>query len=123
MVSKSASDTLETLKVVLSDIGDMINKHANENTSKETNKGLKLLCQIKNTMSDRAATETKFNEMLETYRKECLPLYMDGLEEFTQEAKEKLSEINNFFLWAPPININCRDSGGIIEKIRGLTLR
>ena len=58
---------------------------------------MKLLCQIKNTMSDRAATETKFKEMLQQYRTECLPLCQEGWDDFTQEAGDKLCEMNNFF--------------------------
>ncbi|XP_033632082.1 uncharacterized protein LOC117293760 [Asterias rubens] len=48
-------------------------------------------------MSDRAATEALFNDMLQTYRKECLPLYTKGWDKFSTAAKEKLLHMNNFF--------------------------
>ena len=53
MVSKSADDTLTTFKDVLDDISHICNDHITPGN--ET--GIKILSQIKNTMSDRAATE------------------------------------------------------------------
>lgn len=35
--------------------------------------GNKILCNIQNTMSDRAVTELNFDEVLERYREELLP--------------------------------------------------
>ena len=96
IVSKSAEDTLTTLKVILDDINDIHNGLKQENDEKNE-VGLEILCKIKNFMSDRAATEAKFNDMLQTYRKECLKLYKKGWETFTQEKKDKLIQMNNFF--------------------------
>ena len=95
IVSKSAEDTLTTLKMILDDISAIHNGHKQENEKEDV--GMALLCQIKNTMSDRAATEAKFNDMLKTYREECLPLFKKGWESFTEDAKLKLAEMNNFF--------------------------
>ena len=89
MISKSAEDTLTTLKVILDDLTEVC--------SFGNDTGLKILCQIKNTMSDRAATETKFNAILKTYRETCLPLYHEGWDRFSNAAKSKLIEMNNFF--------------------------
>jgi hypothetical protein len=93
MVSKSAKHTLDMLKIVLSDISDI----CRTNSLDKGDTGLKILTQIKNTMSDRAATETKFNDLLATYRSECLPLMTEGWDHFTKEAKGKMNEMNNFF--------------------------
>lgn len=60
--TKSAQNTLDTFKEILQDIAD---------TKKETHPqsaGNKILCNIQNTMSGRAATELKFNDLLESYR-------------------------------------------------------
>ena len=59
MYCKSSTTVLATFKSILNDIDD--------NTS-VSNDGLKLLANIKNTMLDRAATEKKFNDILENYR-------------------------------------------------------
>ena len=92
MASKSAQHTLDTLKETLTDITDICQKAKAGN-----NIGHKVLCQIRNTMSDRAATESLFNKMLQTYREECLVLYKENWENFSDEAKAKLTEMHNFF--------------------------
>lgn len=53
MATKSAHNTLDTCKEILQVI--------------------KILCNIQNTMSDRAVTELNFDEVLERYREELLP--------------------------------------------------
>lgn len=63
MATKSAQNTLDTFKEILQDIAD---------TRKETHPqsaGNEIVCNIQNTMSDRAATELKFNELLESYHR------------------------------------------------------
>lgn len=62
IVSKSAEDTFTTLKVILEDLNDIHNGLTPGNEEND-NVALALLCQIKNTMSDRAATEAKFNDI------------------------------------------------------------
>ena len=51
---------------------------------------LRLLCH-------RAATEVKFNELLEQYRKEILPLTCYNYHTFTEEEKASLESLSNFF--------------------------
>ena len=63
--TKSSSDTLDTFKEILCD--------SDAATEDETYVGKKILSNIKNTMSDRASTETKFNELLKDYRESVLP--------------------------------------------------
>ena len=89
MVSKSADDTLATLKDVLDDISHICNDHLTPGN--ET--GIKTLSQIKNTMSDRATTESKFNELLKTYRSECLDKCIEGWDSFYVDAQEALKKM------------------------------
>ncbi|XP_053385391.1 uncharacterized protein LOC123527298 [Mercenaria mercenaria] len=89
MATKSSLDTLDTFKEILSDL-DL----ASEGESKG---GKKILSNIKNTMSDRAATETKFNELLEEYRKEVLPNVLENYNTLNEESREAIDRINNFF--------------------------
>lgn len=48
-------------------------------------------------MSDRAATEMKFNELLQSYRKEILPDIVQDWENLYDEDRRVLSRLNNFF--------------------------
>ena len=64
MVNKSSQSCLDTLKSIINDI----------DTSSTTKFGQHILCNIKNTMSDRAASEKHFHDLLETYRQQILPL-------------------------------------------------
>lgn len=59
MISKSAEDTLTILKEILNDIDDICE------TEQTTDTGHQILLKIKNTMSDRTATEALFNDMLQ----------------------------------------------------------
>ncbi|MES9902781.1 MAG: hypothetical protein ABW168_08870, partial [Sedimenticola sp.] len=89
MATKSSHDTLETFKDILDDI-----ENISENSK---NNGKKILTNIKNTMSDRAATETKFNQLLETYRNEILPDVIVDYDTLDAEEKLVISHMNNFF--------------------------
>ncbi|KAG1682434.1 Developmentally-regulated GTP-binding protein 1 [Nymphon striatum] len=91
MADESAQTTLDTLKEILSDQNDVC--------SAENNKapGQKILCNIASTMSDRAATEVKFNSLLETYREEFLPLYREGYNDLSGEQQAVLSKLHSFF--------------------------
>lgn len=48
-------------------------------------------------MSDRAATEMKFNELLQSYREEILPDIVQDWENLYDEDRRVLSRLNNFF--------------------------
>lgn len=48
-------------------------------------------------MSDRAATELKFNELLESYREEVLPQVRADYNTMDDKEKETVSRLNNFF--------------------------
>ena len=91
LATKSAKDTLDVFKEILWDIDSVYYKPSNNTVSQN------LLYQIRNTMSDRAATETKFNELLEAYRSEIVPALTDGWSELDEELRIKLTRLNNFF--------------------------
>lgn len=88
MHSKSSETVLDTLKQILSDI---------DSVAEGTNTGKKILTNIKNTMSDRAATEKKFQHLLENYRKDILPNIKEGCKDMNEEEKKACGSMNNFF--------------------------
>jgi hypothetical protein len=90
MATKSAQNTLDTFQEILQDISDT-NKESNFNS------GDRILCNIQNTMSDRAATELKFNDLLENYRLELLPQIRTDYNNMDDAGKEAVSRLNNFF--------------------------
>ena len=65
--TKSADNTLKVFKEILRDLND-ISDSENDPVSRDI---IKHICA---TLSDRAATEMKFNNLLESYRKDVLPL-------------------------------------------------
>jgi hypothetical protein len=89
MATKSSQDTLDCFKEILNDINlASENEHAGKN----------ILINIKNTMSDKAATEKKFNEILSEYRKEILPQVIKNYEQLNTESQLAISHMNNFFV-------------------------
>lgn len=48
-------------------------------------------------MSDRAATELKFNELLYDFRKETLPLTFENYDTFTDDETNSIEHLCNFF--------------------------
>jgi hypothetical protein len=89
MATKSSGDTLDTFKEILSDIDAA--------SDRDDSAANRLLCNIKNTMSDRASTETKFNEMLKEYRDTVLPDVILNFNMLNEESKQAITEMNNFF--------------------------
>jgi hypothetical protein len=47
-------------------------------------------------MSDRAATEIKFNELLESYREEVLPHIVGDWNDIHEEDQKVISRLNDF---------------------------
>ena len=88
--TKSANDTLKVFNQILSDLDDASN-YDNKETSKN------IVSHIVATMSDRAATEVKFNELLYQFRKEILPLTYHNYHELTDEEKHSIETLCNFF--------------------------
>lgn len=74
---------------ILNDLND-ISESWDEIASKDI---IKHICA---TLSDRAATEMKFNSLLESYRKDVLPLIYSNYDTFSDVAKQKLETLCNF---------------------------
>ena len=79
LVTKSAKDTMDTFKQILWDI-DQIYYSPNKNVALQD-----ILFHLRNTMSDGAATETKFNGLLVLYRAEILPHVVANWKDLTDE--------------------------------------
>ena len=65
----------------------------------------KILVNIRNTMSDRAATETKFNRILEEYRTKILPDVIEGYEAMTesdQVSRQWAADLVSIYLSPSP---------------------
>lgn len=90
IASKSGKDVLSTLQQILRDIEDQSNDSQND-VSKQ------ILLRITSTMSDRASTQIKFNELLEEYRKTLLPAIVDNYETLSEEECKSLGKLCNFF--------------------------
>ena len=88
--TKSAGDTLKVFKELLQDLDD-----ASQLTDNETSKSI--ICHIIATLSDRASTEVKFNQLLADFRKEILPLSYHNYNTFTEAEKIPLESMCNFF--------------------------
>ena len=95
MSSKSAKTTLDTFNEILQDINDACS--LKEEEKQEENIGYKILSNIKNTMSDRASTEKKFNELLENYRESILQEAVQGWTDMDENERKVISRMNNFF--------------------------
>lgn len=74
---------------ILNDLND-ISESCDEIASKDI---IKHICA---TLSDRAATEMNFNSLLESYRKDVLPLIYSNYDTFSDVAKQKLETLCNF---------------------------
>ena len=87
IATKSADDTLHVFQQILNDI---------DSVSDIPEKSKLLLRHITSTMSDRAATEIKFNRLLEEYRTQVLPLLPDALGVLNDEQGLAVSDLSNF---------------------------
>ncbi len=90
IATKSAEDALKAFKEVLHDIED----RAEETGSQVANQ---ILANIQNKVSDRAATEKKFTQILETTRKEILPEVIDNWAELEEKDKEAIINLSSYF--------------------------
>uniref|UniRef100_A0A8W8L2R4 Uncharacterized protein n=1 Tax=Magallana gigas TaxID=29159 RepID=A0A8W8L2R4_MAGGI len=89
LLTKSGRDTLAVFQDILQDIDDRSEK--TDLASK------KILLKITATMSDRASTELKFNELLEKFRADVLPELMTNWNELSDEDQRSASSLLNFF--------------------------
>ena len=112
--TKSAEDTLKVFKELLQDLDDVV-KNAEGDISKS------VLQHVQATMSDRAATEVKFNSLLETYRKEALPVIVDNWASLTESEKNSLEKMSNFFCGLHSlVNLATTCQAALVETEKGL---
>ena len=88
--TKSASNMLRVFQQILSDLNEASSTCGNQ-VAKE------IVCHIVATMSDRAATEVKFNDLLNSYRNEVLPLCYSNCHSFSEAERNSLETICNYF--------------------------
>lgn len=88
--TKSAEDTLKVFKELLQDLDDAA-KCADNSISNS------VLQHLQCTMSDRAATEVKFNELLHKYRSEALPVIVTNWDDLTEQEQLCTENMYNFF--------------------------
>lgn len=88
--TKSASDTLKVFQQILQDIDEKSCEEGSETSRK-------IVSHIVATLSDRAATEVKFNSLLYDFRKEILPLTYHNYDDFSEAEKSSLEYMCNFF--------------------------
>eukprot|EP00117_Sycon_ciliatum_P048351 scpid60247/ scgid34434/ len=91
VASGSAEHTLTLFKEVIGELSAV-----GEHTGR-TNAGEKLLCSLQNTMTDRAAVNAKFNELLGKYRQDVLSATVPDWDELSDQEKASLSKMNNHF--------------------------
>lgn len=88
--TKSSEDTLAVWKEIMADLDGIC-------ANSKCDVGKQIFCSIRATMSDRAATEIKFNKLLEDYLNVVVPM-LKGLEgELNGEENMVLIRLNNFF--------------------------
>lgn len=91
LVTKSGQDVMNVLQEILTDIND-VSKTVESDISKT------ILLNIVSTMSDRAATQAKFNSLLEDFRTNVLSETMAEKWCALSEAEQlSISKLNNFF--------------------------
>ncbi|XP_053392120.1 uncharacterized protein LOC128554835 [Mercenaria mercenaria] len=89
--TKAGKDVLQTLLTILGDI-DSVSETADNQASRE------ILKHISSTMSDRASTQIKFNQLLEEFRKEVLKEDLgEQWDTMTNEEQLSISRLCNFF--------------------------
>ncbi len=90
IASKAGQDVLSTFQQILRDI-DLISDQAEFQVSQ------RILYNITSTMSDRASTQLKFNDLLEDYRREILPEMIQNYGDLLPEERLAAGKLCNFF--------------------------
>ena len=90
LATKSANDTFNCFQEILKDI-DSVKEDSSSSVAKS------ILGNIRNTMSDRAATELKWHQQLENYRKNILPEVCNNWNNLTDEERRPIENLNNFY--------------------------
>lgn len=91
MSDKAASTTLDIFINILDDISDVCEQN------NITPPGHGILCNIRDFMSDRTQTNIAFNDLLEQYRLEIMPNFIQNWNNLTEAEKSLTSKVNNCF--------------------------
>ena len=94
MSCKSSATVLETFQDILDDISNLCTD-SEKSTGSEI--GMEILRNVKNTMSDRAATEKKFHQLLQEFRMDILPKFVENWNSLTKDEQSMCGRMNNFF--------------------------
>lgn len=89
MATKSGQSAFYTFKEILSDIVDSFSKT-------DSKISYQILMNISSTMSDRAATQKKFNELLEDSRTDVLKTNVEW-DALSEIEKKFMSRLMHFF--------------------------
>ena len=89
--SGSAEHSLELLKVCMQQVDQACAQTGSKSVA------AKLISSIKNTMSDRAATNLKFNTLLDNYRRDLLPSITENWSAMTDEEHAAVAKVNHHF--------------------------
>ena len=89
--SGSAQSTLDVFTEILDDL-NIDSRELGDNGVSQ-----KLILKLKNTMSDRHAAEKLFSQLLQEYRKYVLPDVVSGWDKMSQDEKNVLTRMNNFY--------------------------
>ena len=84
-----AQTQLNTLKEVVNDLG--------ESVGDDDHFIKKVFCSIKNLMSDRCATQKKFNKIFSEFRCSVLPDIVTNWDTLTSEHQQKMKTVNDFY--------------------------
>ena len=93
MSYKRSVTVLETFQDILHDISNLCTD-SEKSTGSEI--GMEILRKVKNTMSDRAATEKKF-QLLQEFRMGTLPKFVENWSSVTKDEQSMCGRMNNFF--------------------------
>ena len=95
MSNKASRTELDTFKSILDDVHQRCESLSP--TNDEVNMRYEVLRKITSTMSDRAATEVSFKELLLAYRSDLMKGHIDNFDLMTPEEQLLLTRMFNFF--------------------------
>ena len=95
MSSKASKTELDTLKSILDDVNQRCESLTHSNS--DMDKRVEILRKINSTMSDRAATEISFKELLNTYRSDLMKDHVDHFDSMSPEEQYLITRMFNFF--------------------------
>jgi hypothetical protein len=96
MANKAAQRQLDTFKMILDDIDTRVSC-LNVDHFVQSSVAFKILENIQFIMSDRAATECVFNELLQTYREKLLEEHVENFNDLPDVEQVLLTRMYNFF--------------------------